>query len=241
MGLLNPHSESNPNGAAIHGSHHPTRDGAIAGAVAHHESNQHPDRNTALAAGGVGALEHHRNHEQLAHNHNNGINGGVTGTGPTGTGAAYGTQQPAGGYNGLNTGVGGTGANTGPAPLHGAHAASNTSPVSSGSGIPASLNSVKRANSLERKGKLESALASITCSSSMRHKSQNHLAQADHLRMQSSELGEAERLENEAGMRRQRAVGLGANPEHASGTTGFAPNNGVGMNTMGGNRTAAVA
>ncbi len=39
--------------------------------------------------------------------------------------------------------------------------------------------------------------------------------------MQASELGEAERLEAEAGMRRQSAVGLGAHPVHASGRTGF--------------------
>jgi len=101
------------------------------------------------------------------------------------------------------------------------------------------LNSVKEANKLERKGKLESTLADLTCSSNLRAKSQNHLAQADHLRMQASELGEAERLENEAGMRRQRAVGLGADPTHASGTTGFGPNNGVNTSTTA-NRTAAV-
>jgi hypothetical protein len=43
--------------------------------------------------------------------------------------------------------------------------------------------------------------------------------------MQASELTAAEGLEQEAGMRRQRAVGLGADPMHASGTTGFAPAN----------------
>ena len=43
--------------------------------------------------------------------------------------------------------------------------------------------------------------------------------------MQASELNEAARLEHEAGMRRQRAVGMGADPALASGTTGFAPAN----------------
>ena len=49
----------------------------------------------------------------------------------------------------------------------------------------------------------------------------NHAAQANHLKMQVSELKEAERLEAEAGIRRQRAVGLGADPMLAGGTTGF--------------------
>lgn len=43
--------------------------------------------------------------------------------------------------------------------------------------------------------------------------------------MQQVELDEAARLEHEAGMRRQRAVGMGADPVLASGTTGFAPKN----------------
>lgn len=60
-----------------------------------------------------------------------------------------------------------------------------------------------------------------------------HKAQADHLRMQASELSEAQRLEKEAGMRRQRAVGLGADPSHASGNTGFNPNQGVNQGGMG--------
>lgn len=54
-----------------------------------------------------------------------------------------------------------------------------------------------------------------------------HRAQADHLRMQASELSEAQRLEQEAGMRRQRTVGLGADPSHAVGNTGFGPNQGA--------------
>lgn len=50
-------------------------------------------------------------------------------------------------------------------------------------------------------------------------------AQSEHLKMQATELNEAARLEQEAGMRRQRAVGLGADPVLASGTNGFSPAN----------------
>lgn len=75
---------------------------------------------------------------------------------------------------------------------------------------------------LRRKGKMESTMGTLLCNGNMKRKSEAHLAQADHLRMQASELGEAERLEAEAGMRRQRAVGLGADPAQATGQTGYA-------------------
>ena len=57
----------------------------------------------------------------------------------------------------------------------------------------------------------------------MKARGHHHAAQAHHLRMQVNDLGEAQRLEAEAGMRRQRAVGLGADPAHATGTTGYDP------------------
>jgi len=248
MGLLDRHSNRNANGAATHGTHHPVRDGLLAGGLAHHESKggEHVGRNTALAGGAIGAFEHHRNEKELGtngigHNHHHTANTAPLSTGATG--AAGGTTIN-GGTHGMNTGISGTGANTGAAPIAGATAMGSSAGAGVGGGKFQSVVSGKQANRLERKGKLESTLADLTCSSSLRNKSQNHLAQADHLRMQSSELGEAERLENEAGMRRQRAVGLGADPTHASGTTGFGPNGtgaaGTGMGGVGGNRTAAV-
>jgi hypothetical protein len=82
---------------------------------------------------------------------------------------------------------------------------------------------IREANKLDRKAKMESTMGGLLCNSSMKAKAHTHHAQADHLRMQASELGEAQRLETEAGMRRQRAVGLGADPTLATGMTGFAP------------------
>ncbi|WWD18922.1 hypothetical protein CI109_103378 [Kwoniella shandongensis] len=232
MGLLSRRSnEYNADGTVSNGHHHPKRDAALAGAAAHHESNTHPGRNTALAAGTVGGVEHHKNHETVT-GHNSTANpyangnatvgngyGGVNHNG-THTGTTAGTAGTAGAGLGAANGINGHGTapppvagagqvNTGPAPLHGV--SSGTTP------------SIKAAAKLERKGKLESTMGGLLCSSSLKHKSEAHLAQADHLRMQASELSEAERLEHEAGMRRQRAVGLGADPVHASGRTGHGP------------------
>ena len=144
----------------------------------------------------------------MATHHTHGMNNGY------GTGAGAGAGVAA---TGAPLGANG---NTGPAPLHGVHANGNGAATSGK--IPAAAPAVRQANSLERKAKSESFFGDLFCSRSLKSKAHTHAAQADHLKMQASELSEAERLENEAGMRRQRAVGLGAAPEHATGTTGFA-------------------
>ncbi|WVQ99847.1 hypothetical protein IAU59_006990 [Kwoniella sp. CBS 9459] len=189
---------------------------------------------------GYGGILHGNKHKHGRQhgNVNNGPLGGGGGRGAAGTYATGGTGGH-GGYEqihagpgtgtGMGTGTGGFGrhdasapppiagsghVNTGPAPLHG---------VSAGTGGSAATPSVKEAHKLERKGKMESTVGSLLCNSSLKHKSEAHLAQADHMRMQASELSEAERLEHEAGMRRQRAVGLGADPVHAQGVTGHGP------------------
>jgi len=225
MGLFNKRKSGEYAG---NGDHHPTRDGVLTGAVAHHESNQHPNRNALLAGGAVGEVQHHRN-ERAEHvgtgsmsTHTNATHGYGTGTNThtTSTAAPLGTGAP----------VAATEANTGPAPLHGIHANGNANGTAKGApGLPpkngittAAAPAIRQANNLERKSKMESTFGGLLCSRSMKAKAHTHAAQADHLRMQASELGEAERLENEAGMRRQRAVGLGADPVHASGTTGYA-------------------
>ncbi|WVQ82054.1 hypothetical protein IAT38_004182 [Cryptococcus sp. DSM 104549] len=215
-----------------HGTHHPGRDAALAGAAAHHESNTHAGRNTALAAGGVGATQHHRNnneingtsHGPLGHPTGQGVTGtgtstnmasdGYGGVGGTGTGTTGGGMTGAGTGAGVGAGTaagaGATGTHTGPAPLHG---------VNTTGAAP----SAKAANKLDKKSKMESTMGSLLCSSSLKQKSATHHAQADHMRMQASELTQAEKLEHEAGLRRQRAVGLGADPMHATGTTGHGP------------------
>ncbi|RSH81414.1 hypothetical protein EHS25_006946 [Saitozyma podzolica] len=237
------------------GTHHPVRDGLLTGAVAHHEANNHPTRDGLLAGGAVGEIQHHRNEREMAHAnapmtgtatanpyangnatvgdgyggvHHNGVGTGTNGmTSGFGTGATTGAATGAG----LGAGTGVTGAHTGPAPLAGVDAGMAGRNSTSTGGTSNSVPTIRQANKLERKGKMEATMGDLFCSSSLRRKSHNHLAQADHLRMQASELTEAERLEQEAGMRRQRAVGLGADPVHASGQTGFAP----------ANRTTAVA
>ncbi|WVW85792.1 hypothetical protein I302_107830 [Kwoniella bestiolae CBS 10118] len=138
-------------------------------------------------------------------NRNEGPLGHHTGQGVSGTGPAY-----TGGHGAHPAPVAGAGhVNTGPAPLHGVHSGSTPD--------------AKEAIKLEKKGHREEKLGNFLHSTSMKEKSAAHLAQADHLKMQASELSEAERLEHEAGMRRQRAVGLGADPMHAHGTTGHGP------------------
>ncbi|RXK34990.1 hypothetical protein M231_07744 [Tremella mesenterica] len=256
MGLLNRRSNEHARTGTT-GTHHPARDGIIAGGVAHHEANNHPTRDAALAGGAVGEGQHLRNKHQTAatgtqnpYEHGNanvgagygGIhkNREINGTTPMGSGTT-GTAGATGAA--ATTGVGPSGAHTGPAPL-GPNAPTNPASTTrapaegTAGGQSATAPTLRQAAKLERKGKLESTLSHLTCSSNMRHKANTHLAQADHLRMQASELGEAERLETEAGMRRQRAVGLGADTEHATGTTGFG-HHGAGAG-MGANRTTAV-
>ncbi|WVQ68177.1 uncharacterized protein L199_006383 [Kwoniella botswanensis] len=175
-----------------------------------HDNNPYTTGNATLGnntQSGYGGVN--RNGGPLGHH----TGQGVSGTGPAPT---YPQTTATGGHaGGAGAGVhpppvaGAGHVNTGPAPLHG---------VNSGS-----TPSTKEAVKLEKKGHREEKLGNILHSTSMKEKSAAHLAQADHLKMQASELNEAERLEHEAGMRRQRAVGLGADPMHAHGSTGHGP------------------
>ncbi|KAL7423466.1 hypothetical protein Q5752_001046 [Cryptotrichosporon argae] len=222
--------------------HHAARDGALAGGLAHHEASSHPTRDGVLAGAAVGEVQHHRNEKELRrengaglghHNNTYGTSGAGTGMGVAGTGQnslgrdALVADSAAGtGHHGYGTTgtAATTGTHTSPAPMAG---------MTTTSGANGAKPTLAQAHKLDRKAGLESTAGSLLCSSSLKHKSQVHRAEADHLRMQASELGEAERLEHEAGLRRQRAVGLGADPQHATGTTGFAG--------AGAGRTAQVA
>ncbi|THV04771.1 hypothetical protein K435DRAFT_790771 [Dendrothele bispora CBS 962.96] len=62
-------------------------------------------------------------------------------------------------------------------------------------------------------GKVEKAVGTMIGSHSLKAKGMEKEKEAQALKMQSSELAEAERLEREAMMRRERAVGHGAHPD----------------------------
>ena len=157
---------------------------------------------------------HHHHHQQQhpsgpAGANANGYDAAPAG-GPVGLGAGEGTYTrgpgPHSPQNNTGTGTGTT-------------AMDNTS--AGGVGGAPIAQTEREAAKLQRKGKMEHVLGSITCSSNLQHKGDLHKAQAGQLKMQAQELSEAERLEHEAGMRRHRAVGLGADPVHANGATGL--------------------
>ncbi|KAJ6614586.1 hypothetical protein B0H10DRAFT_2221150 [Mycena sp. CBHHK59/15] len=71
-------------------------------------------------------------------------------------------------------------------------------------------------------GKIEHALGSFVGSNALKAKGMQKEREAHGLIIQSQELAEAERLEHEAGLRRQRAVAHGAHPDnrHLGGVPG---------------------
>jgi len=73
-------------------------------------------------------------------------------------------------------------------------------------------------------GKIEHAVGSIVGSKSLKAKGIQKEQEARGLKIQSQELAEAERLEHEAGLRRERAVAHGAHPDnrHVGGLGGAA-------------------
>jgi len=88
-------------------------------------------------------------------------------------------------------------------------------------------------------GKVESALGSLVGSNALKAKGFEKEGEANAAHIQGLELAEAERLEREALMRRQKVVGQGAHPANAtpgagqfgsgSGPTGTQPRPGAGM------------
>ncbi|WRT68237.1 uncharacterized protein IL334_005213 [Kwoniella shivajii] len=176
-----------------YGTSSSTTTGTGTGVGHHNNANDNPYTNGNATLGNGGI---NRNEGPLGHRTGQGVSG--TGSGMTGRNGVHPAPVAGAGH-----------VNTGPAPLHG---------VASGSAP-----STKEAIKLEKKGKKEQTIGKVLHSTSMKEKGATHLAQADHMHMQASELSEAERLEHEAGMRRQRAVGLGADPTHAHGHTGHGP------------------
>jgi hypothetical protein len=72
----------------------------------------------------------------------------------------------------------------------------------------------QHSRSLEMKGKLQSAAGTLLMSNALKAKGEQKQREAYALNMQSAELAEAERLEEEARTRRERAVQHGAHPNH---------------------------
>ncbi|KAJ7634554.1 hypothetical protein FB45DRAFT_1002151 [Roridomyces roridus] len=72
-------------------------------------------------------------------------------------------------------------------------------------------------------GKIEHAVGSLVGSNALKAKGLQKEQEAQALKVQSSELAEAERLEREAALRRERAVAHGAHPENRVGGGGGAP------------------
>jgi len=71
-----------------------------------------------------------------------------------------------------------------------------------------------QAEKLQKKGATQEKIGHALHLHSMEAKGANKVIEGHQLAAQAGELNQAERLEQEAGMRRDRAVGLGAGPEH---------------------------
>ncbi|TFK32032.1 hypothetical protein BDQ12DRAFT_64726 [Crucibulum laeve] len=74
-------------------------------------------------------------------------------------------------------------------------------------------------------GKVESAIGSMVGSNALKAKGLQKEQEANNIKLQGQELAEAERLEREALMRRERAVGHGAHPENKHLGAGMNNNN----------------
>jgi len=207
---------------------HVGRDAALGagagGLTGHHGNGGHGVRDGAIGAGvGAEAAHLHNEHEQKhMHNNNSYGNDNTLGTSHNGAGAT----TAAGG--GMGAGAGTLHHNNAttatPAPASALHAN-----AANGHSKP----SVLEADRLAKSGKKQERMGHLFCSSKMEHKGALKIEQAQHIRAQAVEIDEAERLEKEAGMRRERAVGLGADTVHGNATTGINANHG-GMH--GGNR-----
>jgi len=110
------------------------------------------------------------------------------------------------GFNNDNHGTGGLGA--------------GSAPGAGGAGIP-STNTVNHGGNntggagTRLTGKVESAIGSLVGSSALKAKGLQKEQETNAIKMQGDELAEAERLEREALMRRERAVGHGAHPANS--------------------------
>jgi len=176
-------------------------EGGAAGGLAGHEYQKHhdgtggPGVGTGVAVGALGG------HEYNKHHHNNNTNG-VTDPGMAGT-------------NGVGTGMG---TNAGMASGAGTGMGMGTT-ATRGQGLPAGRNdpiaTQREARSLMRDGKIEKAVGTVLCSTTLKQKGLQKENNAAALMQQSQNIAVAENLEAQAAMHRGNAVGLGAHPQHA--------------------------
>ncbi|KAJ7099969.1 hypothetical protein B0H15DRAFT_818199 [Mycena belliarum] len=156
----------------------------MVGGDRHHAGGMH-DAHGGAGMAGTGTAHH---------------TGGMTGGAIPATGA-MGTQhqqQPHSGAGNHTGGMTGTGGGIPPAGVISSQ--HQQQPHSSGGGALT--------------GKIEHAVGTIVGSKSLKAKGAEKEREAAGLKVQSQELAEAERLEQEAGMRRERAVAHGAHPDN---------------------------
>ncbi|KIP12092.1 hypothetical protein PHLGIDRAFT_124280 [Phlebiopsis gigantea 11061_1 CR5-6] len=179
---------------------------------------RHDNTNAAIATGGLGT---------------NGAGGGYDHrtsdrVGPLGTGAGPTMQpaQPAGGYGSTNTAPGhGQGAyqsgmtnfpprydNTNEAGVAGGDPYANTVGNNDVAPVDHFGNGQSSGGASATAGKVERIIGTMVCSSSLKAKGLQKEQQAAAHQVQNAEISEAERLEQEASLRRQRAVDHGAHP-----------------------------
>ncbi|OCH89631.1 hypothetical protein OBBRIDRAFT_835644 [Obba rivulosa] len=162
--------------------------------------------------------------QDLAHNNRAGVNDASTnnnwapGTGAgTGNGAGYNSQAGGPGAQGYpaqgnwdNTNAGGPGYN--------ADYNNGTGPTAANSRIPptGAINQTQQTSGGggggRLAGKMEHAVGTMVGSQALKEKGLQKEQEADAFKTQSMELAEAERLEREAMLRRERAVAHGAHP-----------------------------
>jgi len=148
-------------------------------------------------------------HEGLGHGHG--------ATGATGYGL---NDETAYGGGGVGGGIGGMGQTSGGIPATGAvnHSADTTGSGGTGQRIT---------------GKVESAIGSMVGSNALKAKGLQKEQEANAVKLQGRELAEAERLERESMMRRERAVGHGAHPANSQLGAGHTGTGHLGTGTGG--------
>jgi len=169
--------------------------------------------------------------------------GGMT----QGTGVAPGhvdrdlANQAGSGHGGMGSGTGagagagmaGAGAGAGMAGSGGGMSGAGTGGGGGGNTQQADLPDLQQAKKLERSGKIDKFMGSITGNTNLKNEGLQKQADAAAVRAQTVHLTEAQRLEQEAQMRRGTAVGLGAHPSHAMAPgqmdSGVQPSHGPGM------------
>jgi len=174
-----------------------------------------------------------------------------TGAMNTGTGLHHGTHHGAGNVAGVGSGYNnepGYGSAAGMPQHHGAGAGTagfgagagagtglagqhHTQPMTGATDIPPSgaLNTSDQSRHGQggsMSGKVERTIGNLVGSQSLKAKGAEKEAEARAINQQGAELSEAERLEGEAKMRRERAVGHGAHPDNLN------IGNGIGTNQM---------